>query len=413
MSQQPESSQPLELAPSAQKLWTTTFIVLTVSYFLLFLCLQMLLSPLPTYAKERFHPGDFTVSLTTSVFALAAIASRFLTAALMRRTHRTVLLFSGIFIAAAATAAYPFAGSIQALLALRILFGIGFGSTSTIMPTLVSQIIPSSRIGEGIGYFGLSTSLAMSFGPMIGLSVLDEYGFGLLATLGTVSVVLTVPLLLGFRSIPPQSHGQARPDAKASVGAKRKTPFNVKLLLPALLNALFSVTYGGLLSFLALYGKEVHLNHIGLFFLFNVITVLIIRPISGRLFDSRGHSAVLIPAALIIFASLTLLSFTTSLPLLIVSALLYGLGFGAIQPTLQAWMLRDSAPEQHGTANSLYYNALDFGVAIGAMVLGLIASGTSYAVMYRYSALFMVLFLIVYVVFQLVSVKKNKPATAS
>ncbi|CAG7627138.1 putative MFS-type transporter YfcJ [Paenibacillus solanacearum] len=410
---QPESSQPLKLAPSAQNLWTTSFIVLTVSYFLLFLCLQMLLSPLPTYAKERFHPGDFTVSLTTSVFALSAIASRFLTAALMRRVHRTALLFCGLAIAAAATAAYAIAGSIEALLAMRVLFGLGFGMTSTIMPTLVSQIIPSSRLGEGIGYFGLSTSLAMSFGPMIGLSVLSEYGFGPLSTLGTVSIVLIVPLLLGFRSIPPQTGGQARPAAQASAGTKRKTPFNVKLLLPALLNALFSVTYGGLLSFLALYGKEVHLEHIGLFFLFNVITVLIIRPISGRLFDSKGHSAVLIPAALIIFASLTLLSFTTSLPLLIASALLYGLGFGAIQPTLQAWMLRDSAPEQHATANSLYYNALDFGVAIGAMVLGLVASGTSYAMMYRYSALFMVLFLIVYVIFQLVSVKKNKPATAS
>jgi MFS family permease len=365
----------------------------------------MLLSPLPTYTKDRFAPGDFTVSLVTSLFALAAIASRFLTAGLMKLVHRNVLLFCGLAIAAGSTAVYSFADSIQALLFLRIGFGIGFGMASTIMPTLVSQIIPRGRIGEGIGYFGLSTSLAMSFGPLIGLSMLDGYGFPTLTVLGTLSVAFIIPLLLGSRSIPIQ-----RASFNAASAKGTKASFNVKLLVPASLNALLSITYGGLLSFLALFGKEVHLAHIGLFFLFNVFTILIVRPISGRLFDSRGHSAVLIPAVILIFVSLTLLSFTDNLLLLIVSALIYGLGFGATQPTLQAWMLRDSAPEQHGTVNSLYYNATDLGVAAGAMVLGIIASHTSYAIMYRYSACFMLLFLLVYCTYLLVANKQKGQA---
>ncbi|TNJ60664.1 MFS transporter [Paenibacillus hemerocallicola] len=408
---QPESHPSLNPSITAPKLWTRSFIVLTFSYFLMFLCLQMLLSPLPTYTMDRFAPGDFTVSLVTSLFALSAIASRFLTAALMKKAPRSVLLFCGLGIAAASTAAYSFADSIQTLLLLRIVFGIGFGAASTIMPTLVSQIIPIRRIGEGIGYFGLSTSLAMSFGPLIGLTMLEEYGFPSLTALGTVSVALIVPLLLGFRSIPAQPHKPA--SVHAARAQARKASFNTKLLVPALLNALLSITYGGLLSFLALFGKEVHLSHVGLFFLFNVFTILIVRPISGRLFDSRGHSAVLIPAAILIFVSLTILSFADNLFLLIVSALIYGLGFGATQPTLQAWMIRDSAPEKHGTANSLYYNATDFGVAAGAMVLGVIASHTSYAIMYRYSAGFMLLFLLVYCTYQLISVKKDKPSAAS
>lgn len=403
---QPESHSPLTPSISVSKLWTRSFIVLTVSYFLLFLCLQMLLSPLPTYTKDRFAPEEFTVSLVTSLFALAAIAARFLTAGLMRRVHRNVLLFCGLAIAAGTTAAYSFAESIGALLLLRIGFGVGFGIASTIMPTLVSQIIPRGRIGEGIGYFGLSTSLAMSFGPLIGLSMLDGYGFPSLTVLGTLSVAFIIPLLLGFRSIPAQPSKPAVIDA--AVPNRKKAPFNAKLLVPASLNVLLSITYGGLLSFLALFGKEVHLGHVGLFFLFNVFTILIVRPISGRLFDSRGHSAVLIPAAILIFLSLTLLSFADNLPLLIVSALIYGLGFGATQPTLQAWMLRDSAPERHGTANSLYYNATDLGVATGAMALGIVASHTSYAVMYRYSAGFMLLFLLVYCTYMLVTGKKDK-----
>ncbi|MBW4841567.1 MAG: MFS transporter, partial [Paenibacillaceae bacterium] len=108
-----------------------------------------------------------------------------------------------------------------------------------------------------------------------------------------------------------------------------------------------------------------------------------------------------IPAAVCVIASMLILSYTTKLPLLIVSALLYGLGFGAIQPTIQAWMLRTCKPEQYGSANSMFYNSMDLGVAVGAVILGAIASGTNYAVMYRFSAGFMGLFLVFYLAVQM------------
>ncbi|RUT29039.1 MFS transporter [Paenibacillus zeisoli] len=379
-----------------EKLWTKSFIMLTISYLLLFLCLQMLLAPFPTYAKEQFHPNDFTVSLVTSLFALAAIVTRFVMIPVMRKVHRNAVLITGIVIAGAATALYSYANTMFLLLLLRIAFGVGFGMASTVMPTLVSQIIPKKRIGEGIGYFGLSTSLAMSIGPMIGLSVLAGFGFPTLTLLGTVAVGLIIPLLLFTRSIPPQpAAAPAGGDTQAA-----KLPFPKTIILPAGLNMLISVTYGGLLGFLALFGAEIHLAQIGLFFLFNAFTVLVIRPVSGRIFDSKGPAAVLIPASLIVFASLMLLSFTHSIPLLIVSALLYGLGFGAIQPTTQAWMLRETPPKQHGMVNSLYYNSLDLGVAVGSMLLGVLASATSYSQMYRYSSFVMILFLLVFVIFR-------------
>lgn len=403
-----EVSEQLEQHPSS-KLWTKTFVVLTLCYFLLFLSVQMLLSPFPSYVKDQFQAGDVTVGLVTSLFALAAIASRFMTAALMKKVHRNILLMVGILIATVATFAYPFAHSVNVLLLIRVGFGVGFGMTSTIMPTLVSQIIPRTRIGEGIGYFGLSTSLAMSFGPIIGLSVMDEYGFTPLTIVGAVVIALMVPLLLGTRSIPPKpavqvksqvaSVGQASGTSRVNFDRNRRSfgkSSNAKLVLPALMNMFIGITYGGLLSFLALFGKEVHIENIGLFFLFNAVSILIIRPISGRIFDRKGHAAVIIPSAVVLFAGLSVLSFASSLPLLIVAALLYGLGFGAMQPTLQAWMLRDLPPERHGTANSLYYNATDLGIACGSMLLGFIASSSSYALMYRCSALVMIVLLLVF-----------------
>lgn len=407
----------------SERLWTRSFISLTISAFLLFLNLHMLLSTFSSYVKSEFTASDLQVSLVTSVFAGSAILTRFLAAVLLRRVSPNALLLIGLIIAATATVLNSVAGSLGALLLVRAVYGIGFGIGSTLLPTFVSRIIPLLRMGEGIGYFGLSSSLAMSIGPMIGLNVMRELGFGPLTLIGTTVVLLMFPLLLLTRALPsirpaklietqrPSTH---RPQGEGAAHAKQRPAFNRRLMFPAVLNMILAITYSGLLSFIALFGEFVHLEQVGLFFLFNAVTVVMIRPVSGRIFDAKGHAAVLIPAALIVIASMLILSFTTTLPLLILSALLYGLGFGAIQPTLQAWMLRTSKPEQYGAANSMFYNSMDFGVAVGAVLLGAIASGTDYAVMYRYSAGFMGMFLAFYLAVQMAKrTRRSKRKTST
>lgn len=134
-----------------------------------------------------------------------------------------------------------------------------------------------------------------------------------------------------------------------------------------------------------------------------------IRPIAGKLFDRKGHSAVIIPGSLAVFFGLTLLTFSTNTYLLIISALFYGLGYGMIQPTLQSWMIKSVPKNQRGTANSLFFNSLDLGIALGAMVLGIIAMNTSYASMYRVCASFMIVFLLLNLISLFVRRKKEEP----
>ncbi|WP_010272113.1 MFS transporter [Paenibacillus senegalensis] len=426
----PERIVPIQPEP----LWTRPFILLTLCYFLLFLSLQMLLSPFPAYVTERFNPGDVKVSLTTTLFALAAIAARFATAALMKAISRHLLLYAGLILTVICTAAYPFANSYAVLLALRIGFGIGFGMGSTIMATMVSHIIPPQRMGEGIGYFGLSTSLAMSLGPLAGLSLLDHYGFLSLSMWGTLAISLIFPLLMGIglrqariartsqassadkKSLAGSGKKQAAAESNPQAGLPGKNGRERRSILfilpPAFLNMVMAVTYGGLLAFLALYGIERELEAIGLFFLFNALTILGVRPIAGKLFDRKGHGAVLIPGSLFLAGSLLILSFADQMLLLVLSALLYGLGMGSVQPTLQAWMLKESDPARYGTTNSLFYNSTDLGIAVGSLCLGVIASASSYAFMYRCSSFLMLGFLILYGVIRLILSRNNKKRSA-
>lgn len=51
----------------------------------------------------------------------------------------------------------------------RIVHGFSFGMVTVGGNTLVIDIMPSSRRGEGLGYYGLTNNIAMSIGPMFGL----------------------------------------------------------------------------------------------------------------------------------------------------------------------------------------------------------------------------------------------------
>lgn len=392
---------------SSKRLWTPSFITLTLCNLLLFMGLQMTLSTLPAYAEGTLQASSVQVSLVTSLFALSAIASRLFSGKAMEKGGRNLLIFLGLSVSITAVAGYYWAGSILALLLLRMLFGIGFGMASTAFPTMASDIIPVRRMGEGMGYFGLSTSLAMSAGPLIGLSLLQGPGFGSLLICTAAALVLILPLSYRLATKLPAHHKEpaAPPVSELQGGAFRR------LFIPCLLNFLLSVSYGGLLGFLALYGAEAHLEHIAYFFLFNAVAIVVVRPLSGKIYDRFGPPALLIPGSLFIVGGLLLLSIASSTAALFPAAICYGIGFGSMQPALQTWMIQSVEPRQRGMANGMFFNSLDLGVAIGTMILGSIALYTSYGVMYRYSALAPVLLLLIYTSLWLAK-RNNRPKSA-
>ncbi|MBU7316380.1 MFS transporter [Paenibacillus oleatilyticus] len=391
----------------ASKLWTRDFVLLTVSNLFLYLNLQMITPSLPAYVTERFGAGQWTVSLVISLFALSAIVTRFFAGSWLKRGRTALILLLGLTVYMLATASYYAAGTLALFLLIRILYGIGFGVSSTAFGTMVSDIIPIRRMGEGMGYFGLSTSLSMSAAPVIGLWLLGSYGFDTLILVSTLLAILIIPLSLLIRSTPSASKPATAP-SPAAVPDTRGTYKQVAL--PCFLNMLLSITYGGLISYLALFGKEVHIGNVGWFFLCNAGAVLLVRPVAGKIFDKKGHFVVLPPGALMVAVGLVLLSYTSSMTGLLASALCYGIGYGILQPSLQAWTVKQVSPEMRGTANGTFYNSIDLGIALGSLLLGGIASGTSYSTMYLLSALAMLLFLAIYVSGTLV---KGKPQASA
>lgn len=94
---------------------------------------------------------------------------RLFTDAGVRKFGKKKCLYLGLLCSFLATLSYDMFTSIYSLIVARILHGIGFGLSTTFAAALVADVIPVQRRGEGIGYFGLGSTVAMAVAPALGL----------------------------------------------------------------------------------------------------------------------------------------------------------------------------------------------------------------------------------------------------
>jgi MFS family permease len=69
------------------------------------------------------------------------------------------------------------AASFAVFLAVRLFHGLGWSATTTAAGTIATDAVPKSRLAEGMGYFGLTSVLAMAVAPTFGLTVMNHFNF--------------------------------------------------------------------------------------------------------------------------------------------------------------------------------------------------------------------------------------------
>jgi MFS family permease len=184
-----------------------------------------------------------------------------------------------------------------------------------------------------------------------------------------------------------------------------------KALFPSLLGMMAGFGFGGILSFITLFGKEVGIANIGYFFLVVSIFEVLVRLVSGRIFDTKGPFWVIFPSAILTCIATVILSYAGTMTTMLVAAAFFGLGFGAMFPALQAWVINRVDPESRGSATATFYNLFDIGIAAGAILLGVIAGMTGYGMMFRLSSLTYVVLIAMYLVYEFRTGKEGKDGT--
>lgn len=380
-----------DVSSNATTLWTKNFLLLVFGNFFVYQGILMLIPTFPLYIKQ-IGGNDLEASLPFAVVSISALIVRSISGNAADTYGRRPLLIIGMSLLIIFNCSYFLVSGIGIILALRFCQGIGWGMTSTVLATIMSDIVSAKRRGEGTGYFALSIILGTSFATVLGIEAMKRYNFDVILMISTVLVGLGMVLTQGISIAPREKVHKS----KRTQGFSWNDLFEKSALLPAFLCFLHSITFGGIMSFILLFGQETGIENVGIYFVGHVSMILISRPFAGKLFDRKGHSFVIIPGVLLMIVGLFILSYATSMYSLVAASLCYGLGYGAAHPSLQAWAIQRSPEERKGAANGTFLSSLDLGYAIGAVLLGLIATHTNYATMYRTSILFLVVFAVVY-----------------
>jgi predicted MFS family arabinose efflux permease len=142
--------------------------------------------------------------------------------------------------------------------------------------------------------------------------------------------------------------------------------------LPASLNYLIvMISYGGMLSFISIYAQEIGIKNPGLFFLVYAVGITLSRLFAGRLFDRHGPFWIAITGLALLSAGFPILAFIKSYEGFFLSSFILGFGSGIIMPTFQAMVNNLAGPQHRGAANSTLFTALDLGIGLGMIIMGL------------------------------------------
>ncbi|MFZ5767408.1 MAG: MFS transporter [Bacillota bacterium] len=394
---------------SRAPLWTRDFILVSLANLAVFTGFQMLTPTMPVYVK--FLGGRETVmGLIVGVFTLSAVGVRPFVGWALDAVGRRAVFLSGLAIFVVSALSYAWAPSIAVLLGIRLLHGLGWGFSTTAAGTIAADVIPKARLGEGMGFFGLASTIAMAVAPALGLFIIHRFSFALLfgtsAALAFTALVLASRIRYGDYRITTghdrpalAAAGHNRPiregagqDSRTSAAVSPAQPapgpafFEPRAVRPALVMLLCNTTYGAIVTFLALYALEQGIPNIGPFFTVYAATLALTRALSGLIIDRRGFDAVVVPGLVCVATAMFLLSRAYRLWMFLAAAAFCGLGFGAIGPGMQALAVRGLPPYRRGAANGTFYMGFDLGIGLGAILWGAVSQAIGYAGMYLTAA---------------------------
>ncbi|WP_025784418.1 MFS transporter [Sporosarcina sp. D27] len=378
-----------------QNLWTKDFIFISIINFFIMIVMYMLIVTIAPFAVDEYGASASMAGLVSGIFIIGTLSARLATGRVIESIGSRRILLIGMIISVIAIALYFTAHSLPILLLVRFIHGIGLGIASTATGTMVAQIIPPSRRGEGIGYFSLSTVLATAIGPFFGIYLSQHADFTWIFAFSLVLSIIGLGMFFFVDKRPEEAPQEISEPKNAPKGLAN---YIEKSAIPiAVITLLAGIAYSGVLSFLSFYAKEANLvDTASFFFLVYAIAILVSRPFSGKLLDRKGGTFVVVPALILFAGGLLLLSQTHTGIILLIAGAIIGLGFGNFQSCAQAIALIGVPIKRIGIATSTFYIFLDFGFGLGPYFLGGVATAFGYRDLYMILSGLIVVALILY-----------------
>ncbi|MEI7625561.1 MAG: MFS transporter [Actinomycetota bacterium] len=351
------------------------FLRIFIAGFATFLAAGCVIPVLPRYVTGPLNSGPIAVGIVIGAFAISAIVSRPLAGRLADRYGRRLVMVVGTVAASCAGVLYFLPLDIPGLIFARLVLGLGEGFVFTAGIVWTVDIAPQSRRAQAIGLWGLALWTALSLGPLTGELLLSTMGYAAVWAFAAIVPLLGAAVALTIR------------DDHTPVTNAQKQPWVPReAVRPGVGLALTSIGWSALAGFAVLMLQGRGVGHGAAVFTAFASSVVIARLVLGRLPDRIGAARTAIGAGCVEAVGLCVVAVAGSWPVAVVGAVVVGLGFSVLYPSLALLVVDNGSIERRGAALGAFSAFFDLGIGVGAPLAGVVAVAFGYTAVFWLAA---------------------------
>ncbi|MEX5235264.1 MFS transporter [Kocuria arenosa] len=309
--------------------------------------------------------------LVNGVLMLFTVLTQLFVPRALRRFGWAPVLVAGMLLLGLPALAHGVSDALGPTLALSAVRGLGFGVLTVTGSALVAELVEPERRGRAIGAYGLAIAgpqvLFLSAGPWIA----EQLGFWVVFVVAALPAVAVVPAI-----------GLARLLHHVPEEVDERTPY-ASLFPPMALLIGVTLAGGALITFMAQMSSSTVLTALAL--LLMSIVAALARWRIGSLSDRHGPRRFIAPLVLLTTAGMIVIAWAvrdpqaTEAPALMVGAAMVGISYGGLQNLTLVVTFQAVRRQHYGPASAVWNIGFDAGTGIGAVVVGMVAAGTSFS----------------------------------
>lgn len=350
-----------------------SFRLTMVATVLIFGGYALLLPVVPLWVA-RGGSGAFGAGATTGVLMLVTVTTQLAVPWLLARIGHRAVLGLGALLLGAPAPLLALAPDLAPVLAVSAVRGVGFGLATVAGSAIVAELVPPEQLGRASARYGLAVGLPQFVLLSAGVAAVERLGF---TPVFVVAGVL--PLLGALAAVAVRIPARVERPAQAT----RSAP---PAWWPVLAMLVCATAQGGLITFLPLAVPDAG-TVVALALLSTSAGGLVGRLVAGELVDRRGWGGRLLrPGVLVTGVGMTVEALVGAGPLVVVGAVVVGLGFGLVQNDALTTLFAAARPERYGSASAAWNIGYDAGTGAGAVGLGAVAEPFGYAAAFGTSA---------------------------
>jgi MFS family permease len=347
----------------SSRLITRPFVSVTITAFVFFFYIGIVLVTVPRFIEEELGSGEFGVGLAVASFAAAAVVARPFLGRLIEQFGRRALMMAGAMVAAVAGALLGASTELWHVLVLRSFMGLGEAALFVGAATLIADLAPPHRRAEAASYFSVAVYGGIGLGPTIGEWVLGEGRFALTFLVASGFSALAAVTVLG---VPKRVDRSSTP---ATTG-ERPPLFHRAAFWPGVVLASGIAAFSVFAAFLPDYARTVGLaGSAGLFLVYSAVSLLL-RLFGARLPERLGEHRMVTVALGSLAIGLTLIGIVAAPWALWVGSAVVGVGMAFLYPSLMANVVNRVGDDERASALSSFTMFFEIGSVVGGVVLG-------------------------------------------